>query len=255
MRPAKGRAKGFTLLEIVIVLAIIAVIAGLAVAAYTNVGTASAPRNALNDFSAGLVRARSMAIENQSNVWLIVYPDFNKQTMSNAGGKGAWFIYEDRNGTFGLASGAPTSTDVYWLSSAGGVAFDPAADTIRGSTETEGALRDAVYLDDYAGNNVEFGLPTGGITMTAAHAPFASLSVTTDCTFCSGTPARGAIVFSPDGSARFINDAGAVVASAGATSVSRARAVVLKDKQTPATRTWVVAVSGPTSFVGTYELR
>ncbi len=247
---------GVSLLEIMVVVAIIGVLAGLSVAAYGKIGAASAPRNAVNDLTAALVRARSAATENQSDVWVVIYPAFNKSPAAAAGGPGAYFLYEDKAGTFNRSSGG-SGGEVYYRSGAGGVDFDPVANTLYGSSSSEGRLLDSVYLDEYPGRNVLFALPSGGVTMTSAEPPFAGLPVGSACTFCSGTPLRGAIIFSADGAARFVDGTGAAVAANGAAAVNRAHALTLKDRPTPTTETrvYVVAVSGPTAFIGTYAKR
>jgi prepilin-type N-terminal cleavage/methylation domain-containing protein len=243
--------RGFSLIEIMIVVAILGVLAGLSVAAYGRIGAASAPRNAINDLSSSLLRARTMAVENQSDVYFIVYPTSTAAgvTATSAGGHGAYFLYEDKAGTFNLAA-STTSTSVYYRTGTGGVAFVPSLAFVSGTTFAEGRVIDKTYLDDYAGKNVVFDKPTG-LAMTASEAPFSGLTLGSACTFCTGDPLRGAIVFSGDGTARFINGDGDPVAATGTTSVSRAHALTLMNLTQ--TRVYVVAVSGPTAFIGTYD--
>lgn len=243
--------KGFSLIEIMVVVAIIAILAALSVAAYGRIGAASAPRNAINDLTAALTRARTSAIETQSDVWVIFYPTFDKRTPATTGGPGAYFTYQDKQGTFNNAAGG--AGEVYYRAGTGGVNFDPVAGTLYGSPGNEGRLIDSVYLDDYPGKNVLLALPASGpITMAAKDLPFATLLVNSACTFClnAGVP-RGAIIFGPDGSARFVDSVGGAVAVNGALAVNRAQALVLKN--TTETRLYVVAVSGPTAYIGMYD--
>lgn len=237
-----------------VVVAIIAILASMAVAAYGRIGASSAPRNAINDLTASLTRARNAATENQSDVWVIFYPTYDRRTNALTGGPGAYFLYEDKAGRFNVASGG-VATEVYYRTTAGGVSFDPVANTLFGSTSVEGRLIDSVFLDDYPGNNVVFALPTGGVTMTAKEAPFTGLAVGSACTFCSAN--RGAIIFSAEGSARFVDGTGTAVAANGAGAANRAQALTIKDRPTPTTETrvYVVAVSGPTAFIGMYDKR
>ena len=260
---ARRRPRGFSLIEVTIVTGIIAVITGLSIAAYRQVGFASAPQNAINDLTSYLTRARNRAIEvrgraqsplqvyraieRQTDVWVIFYPEYKKTSpVAATGGPGAYFIFEDRRLTFNRSSGG-VATEVYYQTGAGGIAFDPVAGTLSGTTNIEGALIEAVYLDDYAGRNVSLALPDGGVTMGVNDVPFNGLTVGSACTFCSG------IVFAPDGSARFVDGAGGAVAASGATSLARAHAVTVKN--TTDTRVYVVAVSGPTAYVGMYDKR
>lgn len=241
-----------------VVIAIIAVLTGIALVSYQQIGTASAPRNAVNDLSAQLVRARTRAAESQADVWFILYPTFHKQTLVNpatnaaTGGPGAYFLFEDRAMTFNIPGGG-ASTEVYYRPAASGFDFDPVTNRIAGDTSAEGRLIDAVYLDEYQGQNVSIALPTGGVTMVAKDAPFAGMPMATACTFCSGTPLRGAIVFSPDGSARFIDGNGDTVGASGATAASRAHGIAVKNAKD--TRVYVVGVSAPTAYIATYDKR
>jgi|GEM_PF-1934987 len=249
--------KGVTLIEIMVVIAIIGVLTTLSIASYQQIGTASAPRNAVNDLTAQLIRARTRAAESQADVWFIIYPTFHKRTLTNpaanaaTGGPGAYFLFEDRAMTFNTNAGL--STEVYYRPAAAGVDFDPVADTLVGSTSVEGRFIDAIYLDEYAGQNVSIALPVGGVTMVAKDAPFAGMPVATACTFCSGTPLRGAVVFSPDGSARFIDGDGNSVGASGGTAVSRAHGIAVKNFKD--TRVYVVGVSAPTAYIAAYDKR
>ncbi len=252
------KRRGVTLIEIMVVIAIIGVLTTLSIASYSQIGAASAPRNAINDLSAQLVRARNRAAESQADVWVIVYPTFHKQTLADptanaaTGGPGAYFLYEDKSMGFNRPTGG-SSTEVYYQTGATGIDFDPVAKTISGTTSLEGKLIDEVYFDDYPGKNVTFGLPAATLALTAKQAPFNGVTLSSACTFCSGTPLRGAVVFSPDGSARFVDSAGLTVASAGATAQSRAHALTLKNSLN--TRVYVVGISAPTAYIAAYDMK
>lgn len=177
-------SRGFTLLEMMIVLAIVGVITAMAVATYSGIGRRAAPQNAAYDFSSALSQARSRAAERNANVWVVIFPGAGR---SGAAGNGAWVMYEDYSLTFGLASNTTPESIV---------------------DSGNSRVLERKFLDDYAGKNAKFGVGQSG---TAAYqatigAPFPSTATPNACNFCSdsGAAARGAIVFSPDGNARFV---------------------------------------------------
>ncbi|WNZ63575.1 prepilin-type N-terminal cleavage/methylation domain-containing protein [Myxococcus sp. MxC21-1] len=223
-------ARGMTLLEVSIVLAIIAVLAALAYAGYAQLSARAGPQNAAADLSGALAEARARAVDRQADVWLIIYPDINPEGQAGAG-NGAWFLLEDRLRDFGAAAGAGGQLSFDTFSPP--LAIQPSAD--------QGRLMDSMYLDRYSQRTVRFGA-SGNLEWTGIFEGLAP----TDC-FCSGAPRRGAIVFRSDGSARFVNGAGQPVIPAGNGTVNRAASLALLS--TDGQREYLFAVSAPVGFV------
>lgn len=252
MHPNPFRPRGFSLIEMMVVIAIVGVLTAMSVAAYQEIGTASASQNAVNEMVGAMVRARARAAERQTDVWVVVHPGFDKRANSLSGGEGAYFVFEDKKLNFNAASaGALASGDVSyrWV---GGISFSPlSSGQLSG---TNGKLIDSAIFEEHPGRSVKMDIPGAGFTLGPTEAPFAGMIVTSGCSFCSigplGAP-RGAIVFSPDGSARFIDGVGLPAAASGAGTANRAHSIALSSKKKH--RLYVVAVSGPTAFIGAFK--
>ncbi len=240
------RTRGFTLIEMMVVVGIVGILVALSLAAYGRIGEQAAPQNAVHDFYSALQKARSSAMGRNARVWMVVYPSVNREAES---GNGAWFMLEDLTGEFA----DPASTFSY-------ANFDPSepyppVGNVR--------LLERNYLDDYPKANARFGVATGHAAVTFK-APFTALNGVGDaalrtCSFCSGNGAqrRGAIVFEGNGSARFLDGDGSpaaapVVAAGVATPASRTHALALSDA-TGTDRGYLIAISGPTGFIGFHQ--
>jgi prepilin-type N-terminal cleavage/methylation domain-containing protein len=224
--------RGLTLLEVSIVLAIIGVLAGLSWAGYQQLSARSGPQNAAADLSSALSEARARAVDRHADVWLIIYPDINPAGEAGQGA-GAWFLVEDRGLDFNAPGAVPPGHLRY-------ASFAPPAQV--SLAPQQGALVEASYLDTYPKRSVRFG--TSGTL--AWDGVFAGLAPS-DCSFCTGNPRRGAIVFREDGSARFVDGAGAPFVSAGGGMLQRV--VTLGLLSSDSEREFLFAVSGPVGFV------
>lgn len=187
------RQRGFTLIEVMIVLGIIGVLAALSVAALGELGARGATQNTASDFFQSLNRARARAAERGTQVYVLVYPTLRRDG-SLTGGPGAWFVYEDATGDF---LGTPANAaDLAWSTFAPPATVQPAA----GSTDR---LLEATYLEDAPKQNVRFFRPQAPVTTVTFPAPFTAVNASANgCSFCDG--ARGAIVFTGERQARFI---------------------------------------------------
>ncbi|MGV3622034.1 MAG: pilus assembly FimT family protein [Archangium sp.] len=181
--------RGFTLLEMLMVIAIIGVVSAMSAATVIRIGERNATQSASNDILAALQSMRSRSLQRGSDVYVLVYPTFKKTTATTGsltGGPGALFFYEDVDGDFLTGTGACNGTaECSWSN------FNPVTGATRSAlTENDRLLR-TIFLDDYAGANVKFGKVNG----KAWGDPFSALSATntSGCTFCTAN--RGALLF------------------------------------------------------------
>ena len=199
-------ARGFTLLEMMLVVAIIGVLAAMTAAASTRIAARNATQSAAAEVSAMLQFARSRAEMQGSDVYVMVFPTMKKDG-TTTGGSGALFVYEDMNGDFMSGSGACNGTgtaDCSWTN------FSPPNNINSPSTSKDKLLK-SLYLDDYAKKNVEFG--TGTATSAVLKAPFDGITFTDlqdGCSFCN---TKGALVFTGEEQLRFFADNGTQASS------------------------------------------
>lgn len=221
MRKRLPRASGFTLVEMMVVVAIVGVLAMLAAAGYERLGQRAALQNATFDLQGALSWARSRAIERGSNVWVIIYPQGKRNAPT--GGKGAYFVYEDLTMRF-AKPGEPTfGYDDFRIDNS----FNP--------LDTEGQLLQTNYMEDYKGGAISF----ARVGSTVFPAPFTGLAPVA-CSVCVGGGSRGALVFTGDGTVRFYDGAGALL-SLGDVSLALGNT---DDK-----RGYIFGISGATAFV------
>jgi prepilin-type N-terminal cleavage/methylation domain-containing protein len=237
----RGPSKGFTLIEMLVVLAIVAVMMAMGFAAYQRIGVQGAAQNAAHDLYSAISKARAMAQDSGSDVWLIVYPQGRRAAAT--GGPGAYFIVQDLAGDFG------TDTGVYKYE-----AFD-LPDEFRPAQGAVSRLVEARFLEDYPGQRVRFGvLPLTHPSTVRFKAPFPDMGRSA-CTMC-GTNDRGAVVFAADGSARFRDADGDDVTPSGGTAQGRAVSLGLREGNANAaldTRSYLFAISGPTGYVSFFD--
>lgn len=231
----RGRS-GLTLLEVLVVVALLGVLVGLSWAAAGQLGSWAGPQNAASDLSGALSQARARATERGSDVWLIIYEDIDAE--GNGGrGHGAWFLLEDRKQNFLDGSNLLAEELTYATFRPPGAVRLPA---------TQGQLLEATYMDRYPQRTVRFGV-SGNLPFDA---PFNALSPLA-CSFCSASGSsgrRGAAMFSADGSVRFFNGQGAQVTPSG-TGLAR-RVGTLGLVSVDGRREYLFAISGPVGFVG-----
>ncbi len=223
VNPAKreARGRGYTLLEVMITLAIIAILAGLSVMGYTAVGRRGALQNASFDLQGVMSTARTRAVSRGHPVWVVLFPSGNRK--GKTGGLGAFMVVEDNLGAYLRAPRGAFDLDL---------AVDP-----------DFGVSQVYFLEDYS-KKVRFGALTPGRTDLFG-APFSGMSVQT-CSFCSGTGfLRGAVVFFPDGGARFVDGQGAFLTSP---NQSVAFSSLEGRKQ------HLLAISGPAGYMASFAV-
>ncbi|WNG38985.1 prepilin-type N-terminal cleavage/methylation domain-containing protein [Archangium minus] len=214
------RTRGFTLVEVMMVVAILGVLIAMTLVAFDAMGRRGALQNVAFDLQGVLNTARAQASSRGHSVWVVLYPTASRADRSSATGQGAFALVEDPIGRFVSAP-----ADLFLL---------PIDKT---STDVS-----AVYfLEDYS-KQVRFAALKPG-EKGRYGPPFATLDVDT-CSFCSGAPARGAIVFNADGSARFVDGQGVYQGR-----VNQALALSSVDR----TNQYLFAISGPSAYVATFS--
>ncbi|WP_375771844.1 prepilin-type N-terminal cleavage/methylation domain-containing protein [Archangium gephyra] len=218
------RERGFTLIEVLIVLAILGVLTGLAVVAFDAVGRRGALQNAAFDFQGAMMSARTRAVSRGYPVWVVLYPTANRKGLT--GGLGAFSVVEDYDSVY-----VRTPINLFSLK-------------LQKSVVGGKDLVSAVYfLEDY-NKKVRFETLTPGREGLFS-APFQTLKAQT-CSFCSVAAAQaGAIGFFPDGSARFVSGEGDY---ASATNHSMALRSLEGRKQQ------LFAISGPSGYMAAYSV-
>lgn len=198
-----ARSSGFSLLELMVVVAIISIVSAMAASTAREIGARNATQSAASDLSSILQSARARAEQRGSDVYVIFYPTATRSpTWSLTGGSGAVFVYEDTNGDFITGTGACTglgTADCSWSN------FSPPND-IRGPTTSADRLVEEIYLEDYAKANVKFGKPST-VIFPLPFLSVAALANANGCSFCTSGN-KGAVVFTGEQQLRFLDDAG-----------------------------------------------
>lgn len=213
------RERGFTLLEVLLVLAILGVLTGMAVVAFDAVGRRGALQNAAFDFQNAMVSARTRAVSRGYPVWVVLYPDANRQGLTE--GMGAFIVVEDHASTY---------------------VRDP-SELFNLKLVSDATVVSAVYfLEDY-NKKVRFETLTPG-RVGLFGAPFQKLAAKT-CSFCTtGSHTAGAIGFFPDGSARFVDGEGDYVGSTN-------HCMALRNLEGRSQQ--LFAISGPSGYMAVYS--
>ena len=185
------RSRGFTLIEMLITVSIVAVLAGMSAAALNRMKSRGTFASATGDFLATLRVARAEAFSRGNSTVVIV-----------DSGAGLWWSIEDVNGDFSLASFNPAtpapSPDrlIYSGQLPAGTSFGP--------QDGWGAALPAPYS----------GIPTGYLNILLADGGSGGVAdISADggssapnfkyCSFCDSSSKLGAITFLPSGGASF----------------------------------------------------
>jgi prepilin-type N-terminal cleavage/methylation domain-containing protein len=182
------KARGFTLIELMVVLAIVVIIAAVTGISMTRARPRATLGGATIDLRGLLHQARQQALVSGADVAVMVFPGVSGEANS----LGRVVVYQDALFSFFNAASA-----VHFG------AYDPIV--LGGALDLNGNLKGEVIESINLPRGVVFGPATGMGTSAKLVAPFDSIPVTTECSFCAGVGAarRGAVVFDYRGRARF----------------------------------------------------
>jgi hypothetical protein len=155
--------------------------------------------NAILDVRALFAYARQEALASGRDVVVMVFPD----QATGDGGTGRLIVLRDNVGKF-FTVGAPVNFGGYDPVVKGGFSGG------FGAAIPEGDILEVLDM----GRGISIGPVTGQGAGQQLQAPF-NLPLDADCTFCSGPPRRGAVVFDYNGRARFYTGMGQPIGGAG----------------------------------------
>lgn len=89
------RAHGFTLVELMVTVALVAILAGIGIPSFNNLVAQNRVISSINEFHAGLRLARSEAVKRNANV--VFCASSNQSTCTGTWGSG-WLVYQDLDG-------------------------------------------------------------------------------------------------------------------------------------------------------------
>lgn len=212
-----GRSeRGFTLIEAAVVMAIIAVVTGMAWSSFGRMRPRSHLVAATNEMISLLHGARQSALASGRDVAVLVFPSF-----AGHDGTGRIVVYEDGNFDF--------------FSAAGTVNFDGFSP----ATLATGSRSQVLSVMDLP-TGVTVGPDTGMGPGASLPAPLATVDVTVACSFCGNlSDGRGAIKYDARGRAWFYGRNGPPTLTAG--SASPGGSLSLQAPEVGGLRTIVVA--------------
>ena len=185
--------RGFTLVEMAVVLAIVAVLAGLAYAALSHAKPRADLASATVELTSLIHQARQSALASGDNVSVLVYPNYLNPGVNSTG---YFVIYQDA--CFDFFTGGATCGVSYG-------SYNPATPAAGGNATYQSIVLDTMALP----YGIVVGPPAGMGAGAVLVAPLAGVPVNTNCSFCGTT--GGAVQFGPQGQASFYSLSGSTV--------------------------------------------
>lgn len=199
LRASRGR--GFTLIEVMVVVAALGILAAVVVAKYRGATVSPPPHNIAREIVDHMEQARKTAAAKKADVWVIFYPGFSRRSDSLSSGRGAYFIFENPTRDFNAAE-KTTEAGALRYRQGLGVDFDPVAKVTDGPN---GKVTASDLMEEYKWK-VRFRVNVADLALGPTEAPFPAMKITHACTWCS--EGRGAVVFTPDGKFSFVDGVG-----------------------------------------------
>jgi len=204
VRRSRSTARGYSLIELAVVVALIAILAGLAIRSLSSGRPRASLAGAALELQTFLHQARQTALADAKPVAVLIFPNYQYKTQI-----GRVILYQDGNGDFFK----------------GGTVNFPAYDPAKFTTGPNSSV-----IDSY---DLPAGVVVGG-GGAALVAPYADIPIGS-CSFCTD---RGAVRFDERGSATFWSGTGQVGTSVSPSGQSLS--LQTTDPATPGQVTFVV---------------
>lgn len=236
MRP---RSQGFTLIEVMVVVAALGIIAAVVIAKYRGATVSPPPHNIAREIVETMEQAKKTAAAKKADVWVLFYPGFSRRSDSLSSGRGAYFVFENPTRDFNATTKSGTEGALFYRAGVG-VDFDPVA---RQTDGPNGKVTASDLMEEYKWK-IRFRVTSATLALGPEEAPFPAMPIKQACSFC--TEGRGAVVFTPEGTFSFVDGLGNTV-----DSELKTQTIVLTTDGTR--KTSVIAMNNATGKIAAFQ--